>query len=315
MKIIINCLLFVVVMIPNLSFSQAKKPTIMIVPADVWMNERGFIVKHDNQGKVFTEMDYEKAFLESSDLKIVINKLQQMMNSRSFPTKDLEQSLKTLKNESAEDELLSSKNGGDVNETAIDKIRKVAKADIIMEVYWKVNTQGPKKSISFTLRGIDAYTNKPIANAGGTGEQSVQPDLAILLEEAIITNIDPFNTQLQTFFDDILTNGREIIVRIKTFSSWDGDLETEFEGNELNSLIESWISNNTVKNRFSLTDATENFMLFEQVRIPLYDVNSKAIDGRGWLRTLQKELKEKYQVTSKLMTKGLGEAILVIGDK
>lgn len=80
-------------------------------------------------------------------------------------------------------------------------------------------------------------------------------------------------------------------------------------------IIENWILNNTVKNRFSLTDATENFMLFEQVRIPLYDNNSKPADARGWLRTLQKFLKEKYQITSKLMTKGLGEAILVIGDK
>lgn len=208
-EVVLKYLLAIIVLIPFFGYSQAKKPSIMIVPADVWMNERGYILKHDNQGKLFTEMDYEKAFLESSDLKIVINKLQEMMNSRSFPTKDLEQSIKALKNETAEDELLSSKNGGDVNETAIDKIRKVAKADIILEVYWKVNTQGPKKSISFTLRGIDSYTNKPIANAGGTSEQGVQPDLAILLEEAIITYIDPFNTQLLVFFDDIFTNGEK----------------------------------------------------------------------------------------------------------
>jgi len=314
-RFILKCIIAVSFLIPFLVQSQAKKPTIMIVPADVWMNERGFVVKHDNQGDVYTEMDYEKAFLESSDLKIVINKLQQMMNSRNFPTKDLEQNLKTLNNETVEDELLSSKNGGDVNESVIDKIRKVAKADIIMEVYWKVNTQGPKKSISFTLKGVDSYTNKPIANAGGTGEKTVQTDLAILLEEAVITNIDPFNNQLQAFFDDIFVNGREIIIRIKTFSSWDGDLETEFGGNELNLIIEDWISNNTVKNRFSLTDATENFMLFEQVRIPLYDINSRPTDARRWLRELKNELKEKYQLSSKLMTKGLGEAILVIGDK
>jgi len=296
-------------------FSQAKKPTIMIVSADVWMNERGYITKYDNQGKVFTEMDYEKAFLENSDLKIVINKLQEMMNYRGFPTKDLEQSIKSLKNEAAEDAMLTSKNGGDVNETASDKLRKVAKADIIMEIYWKVNSLGPKKSISFTLRGIDAYTNKPIANSGATGPQSAQPDLAILLEEAVITNIDQFNGQLQSFFDDLFQNGREVTIRIKTFSSWDGDLENEYGGQELSSIIEEWVSNNTVKNRFNLTDATETFMFFEQVRIPLYDVNNKPIDGRGWLKALQLELKTKYGVTSKLMTKGLGEAILVIGDK
>ena len=56
-------------------------------------------------------------------------------------------------------------------------------------------------------------------------------------------------------------------------------------------------------------------MLFEQVRIPLYDINSRPTDARRWLRELKNELKEKYQLSSKLMTKGLGEAILVIGDK
>ena len=315
MKSIKGILLGIFLITNFFAFSQAKKPTIMIVPADVWMNERGYVAKYDNQGKVFTEMDYEKAFLENSELKIVINKLQEMMNYRGYPTKDLEQSIKSLKNEAAEDAMLTSKSGGDVNETASDKLRKVAKADIIMEIYWKVNSLGPKKSISFTLRGIDAYTNKPIANAGATGPQSVQPDLAILLEEAVITNIDKFNAQLQSFFEDLFLNGREITVRIKTFSSWEGDLETEYNAIELSSVIEEWVSNNTVKNRFNLTDATETFMLFEQVRIPLYDVNNKPIDGRGWLKTLQLELKTKYDVTSKLMTKGLGEAILVIGDK
>ena len=61
-RFILKCIIAVSFLIPFLVQSQAKKPTIMIVPADVWMNERGFVVKHDNQGDVYTEMDYEKAF-------------------------------------------------------------------------------------------------------------------------------------------------------------------------------------------------------------------------------------------------------------
>jgi hypothetical protein len=56
-------------------------------------------------------------------------------------------------------------------------------------------------------------------------------------------------------------------------------------------------------------------MLFEQVRIPLYDEKNKALDARGWIKGLQKNLKEKYQIESKLMMKGLGQAQLVIGEK
>jgi hypothetical protein len=202
-----------------------------------------------------------------------------------------------------------------VAETAIDKLRKVAKADIWIEIYWKVNAQGPRKSISFTLKGIDSYTDKPVGNAGSTGPQSVQSDVAILLEEAVLAYLDNFNAQLQSHFDDMFTNGREVVVRIKKFDSFDGDLESEYEGEELGSIIEKWISDNTQNHRFNTTDATENMMLFEQVRIPLYDANGKAIDARGWTKGLQSELKTKYGITSKLMTKGLGQAVLVIGDK
>jgi hypothetical protein len=56
-------------------------------------------------------------------------------------------------------------------------------------------------------------------------------------------------------------------------------------------------------------------MLFEQVRIPLYDANGKATDTRRWAIGLQKMLKDKYEIASKLMTRGLGQAQLVIGEK
>jgi hypothetical protein len=56
-------------------------------------------------------------------------------------------------------------------------------------------------------------------------------------------------------------------------------------------------------------------MLFEQVRIPLYDDKNKAIDARNWAKGLQAHLKNTYGITCKLMTKGLGGATIVVGDK
>jgi hypothetical protein len=297
-------------------FAQAKKPTIMIVPALIWMNERGYTQKFENQGKTETAPDYAKAFLENSEIKIVINKMQEMMNARSFPTKDLEAALNTLKSEAAEDAMLTSKNGGEVAESPIDKLKKTAKADIWMEIYWKVNPGAMgKKSISFTLKGMDAYTDKPVGNAGSTGPQTATAELSIMLEEAVLMHIDNFNSQLQNHFDDMFANGREVVIRIKKFDTFDGDLESEYNDEELGSIIEKWISDNTVKNRFNTTDATENMMLFEQVRIPLMDEKGKPTDARGWAKGLQSYLKTTYSITSKLMTKGLGQAVLVIGDK
>ncbi|MGB4415829.1 MAG: DUF6175 family protein [Paludibacter sp.] len=296
-------------------FSQAKRPTIMVVPSDNWCVKNNFITVFDNMGSTIKIPDYRKALQESAELLNVISKINEMMTERGFPLKNLESAMKSMQNQSAEDAMLSSKTGADINESPIDKLKKVAKADIIMQLTWSVNQTGPRRSITFNLQGIDAYTDKQIAGASGTGQPSFSAELPVLLEEAVLAHIDNFNAQLQKHFDDLFANGREVSLRITTFSSFNGDLENEYGGIELSEIIENWVSDNTVKNRFSLSDATENTLLFEQVRIPLYDANNRPVDTRGWARDLQKMLADRYRITAKLMTRGLGQAQLVIGEK
>lgn len=75
-------------------------------------------------------------------------------------------------------------------------------------------------------------------------------------------------------------------------------------------------SKNTVKGKFSMADATENIIRCDQVRIPLYDANNNAIDARQFAKGLQKYLKAApFNFEVKLMSRGLGEAILVLGEK
>lgn len=300
----------------NSAFSQAKKPTIMILPSDVWCNTNGFMIEFDNQGTIVKVPDYKRAFQESADLLLVISKINGMMADRGFPLKNAESVLKSIANESAEDAMLTSKAGGSVVESPVDKLKKTAKADIIMQLTWTVNTTGPKKSVTFNLQGLDSYTDKQIATAAGTGAPSFSAELPVLLEEAVLAHLDNFNSSLQAHFDDMFANGREITIKIKKFDTWDGDLESEYDGKELGTIIEEWLTANTVKGRFSTTDATENMMFFEQVRIPLYDETGKAIDARGFCKSLQTFLKDPpYSITNKLMTKGLGQVTIVLGDK
>ena len=251
----------------------------MVLPSDVWCNTNGYMMEYDNQGTKVKVPNYKKAFQESSDLLNVISKINGLMADRGFPLKNAESALKTLESESAENAMLTSKGGAAVAESPVDKLKKTAKADIIMQLTWTVNTTGPKKSITFNLQGLDAYTDKQVATAVGTGAPSFSAELPVLLEEAVLAHLDNFNASLQTHFDDMFANGREIIIRVKKFDSWDGDLEKDYGGKELGDVIEGWLKDNSVKGRFSTTDATENMMLFEQVRIPLYDAGGKAIWG------------------------------------
>ena len=84
----------------------------------------------------------------------------------------------------------------------------------------------------------------------------------------------------------------------------------------LTDIIDEWMYNNTQEHRYNLSDATENRMVLEQVRIPLYRANGMPMDTRAFANNLRRFLRaEPYKVTCKLLTKGLGKAILVIGEK
>lgn len=308
-----NTLALFTIFFVSFAFAQAKKPTIMIVPSDVWCNTNGYMMEYNNQGTKVKIPNYKKVFQENMDIKTVISKINTLMAERGFPLKDMESAIKTLEAESAEN-AMASKSG--IAESPMDKLKKVAKADIIIQLSWETKQVGPKTSVNFILQGIDSYTDKQIAAAQGTGAPSFSAEIPVLLEEAVLAHVDNFNAQLQKHFDDMFENGREIIVRIKKYNAWPGNLEKQYDGQDLSTIIEDWVSQNTVKGRFNTSDATENMMLFEQVRIPLYDSKNKAIDARGFLKGLQEYLRNApYSIPNKLTMKGLGQAVITLGEK
>ena len=95
-------------------------------------------------------------------------------------------------------------------------------------------------------------------------------EVAVLLEEAVVDKMDAFVSQLQKHFDDLMLmavkwHWKSVCLIMGAALIW----KVNLGGRELQEIIEDWVAQNTVAHRFSLTDATENMMLFEQVRIPL----------------------------------------------
>jgi hypothetical protein len=299
------------------SSGQAKKPTLIILPSDNWCEQRYFMTEFDNQGINQKVPNYKQAFQEDTELSQVISKIGSLMIDRGFALKDAEQELKAIETRTAEDEMTSSTTKGtSISESPLDKLKNVAKADIIIQIWWKVSKTDNGKVVSFILEALDAYTSKKIASASGNGLPNNSDIVPLLLQNAILANIDPFVAQLQKHFDDMMINGREVLVTVKRWNTWDKNLESEVNGEELTEHIIHWMQKNTVKGRFNTKDATENKVTFEQVRIPLYDANNNAIDARQFTKGLQKYLKAApFQFEVKLMTRGLGEAIIILGGK
>ena len=299
----------------------AKTPTIMVKPSLTWLTKNNYTSKIDNQGIEVVVPNHEKAINESTELKLAIATINGLYNERNYPLKSLEQTIKNINQENAEISAISSKSGSGIAESVMDQIRRTANADIELDLTWEVNTNGPYSSITFILEALDTYSGKAIASASGVGQPSLTSSIQTLLKEAVLQNIDNLNSQLQNYFNDIIQNGREVTLKISVFSDSKNDLETKVEipedkfTGELGEAIESWLTKNTVNKQFNTQTATERNMTFEQVRIPLF-VNDVAVDSRKYFRGLVNFLLTlNPKIESKLISKGLGEARIIIGGK
>lgn len=293
-----------------------KKPTLMLLPSDNWCTQRYFTTTYENQGELVRIPNYSQAFQEDIELQPVISKIGELLTKLGYSLKDAEQELKNIAARQQEDNVTKSKSSSaELAESPLDMLNRRTKADIILQIGWVLNREATGLSVTFTLEAFDAYISKRIATATGTYTGSFE-SIPLHLQHAVEKNIKPFDRQLDSYFTDIKKNGRETILTVRTWDNWDNDLETEYNGDELLYHIQKWLSENTVNSTFNLSDASENFAQFEQVRIPLKDKNGMDMDARGFARGLQKFLsKTPFNIQSKILTRGLGEAILMLGEK
>ena len=295
----------------SLFAQQAKKPTIMILPSDNWCATRYFTKTYNNQGETVYYPDYRRAFLEDSELETVISKIGELLTEKGYSLKDAHQATKSLETNLAKNDVIfSNTNNAGLAMSPLDILKQRVRSDILIQINWNVT----KEAITFTMEAFDTYTNKRISTATGVSERN-KDIIPIQIENAIKKHIKKFDEQMDKYFQDLQANGREIAVNIQVWDNSETNLETEYQGNELLWHIQEWLYQNTVKGQYNLSDATENFAYFEQVRIPIIQRN-RALDAREFVRGLQKYLQESpYNVTSKIIIQGLGKAALIIGVK
>ena len=260
--------------------------------------------------------DYKSAFQEDSELHLVISQVGGLLTDLGYSLKDCEQELKSISLRASEDNLTFSKtSGASLAETPLDILNRSCKSDIVIKIDWTVNRETPGKSVSFILEAFDTYTSKRVAAATGVSSPS-QDSVPRLLISAVTEQVGQFDKQLMQYFDSLKTQGREVVLQVRCWDTWENDLETEYSGTELTECILDWIESHAASKAYNLTDASETMMYIEQLRIPLEDENGRPEDARSFANGLRKYLqKEPYGITSKVLTRGLGEAVLILGEK
>lgn len=187
----------------------------------------------------------------------------------------------------------------------------------MLYVSWNVNTVGPKKSVTFSLKAVDAGTNKPAGAASGTGNELIGAPLTVMLETAVLSHIDNFNNQLMTYFDEMVAKGREITLEIQVFENSPKKINSEIndDGDELSDDLIKWMKANTVNGAFSVQTKSPTLMKFTGVRIPLRGEDGAAFSNDDFGSKLRKYMKKTHQVPCSSYPVGTGKTVLVIGGK
>jgi hypothetical protein len=299
--------------------AQVKKPVLMILPSDNWCLQRYFYTEISNEGASMKVPDYKKAFQEDLEIGQVISKIGSMMIENGFPLKDAENEIKNAERQITLDDAITNGVGkNQIRQSLLDRMISSSKTDILVQIWWVVNKKSNgEKVINFTIEAIDTYTSKRIsASTGSSTITNSNISTSEILIQEIQNKLTLFTNQIQSHFDDLFENGREVKLQFKIFKDWELNLDSEFQGQTLNQIIEDWLQKHTFNSKYNISSYTENFMNVDQVKIPLLDNSNRGVDARIFMRNLQEYLKKgPYNIPSKLISSGLGEATLIIGDK
>lgn len=219
-----------------------------------------------------------------------------------YPLNDLEQTLKQLNNRSITDE------ADMLAKDTKTLLLNIAKPDIIAEFDYKtsLNQKTFKKSLNYTLTFIDAYTNKVISTKTSSSDEKN-------FTQSLREQMPAISKELQRYFSDILTKGREISVRITVDSSSNINLQDEsIEGQIYANWIDDYMDTNTVKGTYRLNTNTKYELSYTNVRIAILNNDGTQHSAYQWGRNFAETIYKKLGVKVKNLSQGLADVHLVI---
>ncbi len=298
----------------SVAMFAGEPPTIMILPDKAFCNEKGYVNKSERNGKTRISEDFDKAALDP-ELTSVITKMASFF-APEIKVKDQQSTSEIDDEEEMEEEFFESDDSGSgLTQSSYEQLLTKLRPDILVRFGWNERSAGFNRSYSFRINAFDSYTGKSIASIVGETPtvKSVTPvETAILA--ATEQQMPEFISKLLDHFEVVQTKGREVTLTCRIMGSSHVNFETEFGGEELGTLINNWVSENTINHSYSERNATTNRLQFEQCRIPLHSSNGGAFQAKQWVTGLQKYLKT-LGINSKNTTKGLGGGRLYIGEK
>lgn len=293
--------------------SQTQKPTMLVIPSDQLLQRFGKLKQQEALGKTIQVRDYSGYLMTDQDSKFIISSIQSKFIEFGYPLNDLEQTLKSINDQ----EMLDAVDGIQKDTKTI--LLTSAKPDIILELDYSLQTDRSsrdfKKTLTYTIRAIDAFSNKVVATIQQTnfsdGQKSSTP--ASLMQAAIDKDSKTFTNQINNHFNTIIESGRDITLRVTIESGVNLKMSDECLNNDsYTDFIIDWVKVNTMQGAYNMQRNTETEMYFTNVRIKTLNENGTQYSAYDFARELSKALNKGCGVKSKNTTQGLGDATISI---
>lgn len=289
---------------------QQALPQIMVIPADQTLKNFGALKETTIEGKKFIVRDYKKYLLADDRFPRLASFIQDAFNKQNYPLADFEQTLKQLDTQAATDM------ADGLKQDAKTQLLQKAQPDIILEMnYYKSSSltshDYKNKNVSYTLTALDAYTNKSIATVTTSnikGESTTE-----IIQNNLSEKLPGLMSDIQKYFSDILTRGREVTVRIVVDEESNVSLQDQsIEGDTYSDWVMDFIKAKTVKGACKMQRNTNNELYFVNVRIPLLQEDGTQYGVYDFTRELQKYLRKNLGLQSTNNSQGLGEVVLTV---
>ncbi|MBR1667148.1 MAG: hypothetical protein IJ693_02590 [Bacteroidaceae bacterium] len=295
---------------------EQARPQIMVIPGDQTLQNFRMLRTERANGRDYTIRDYKGYLLKDDRAKRIISAIQDDFNAQNYPLNDFEQTLKQLDTQEATDM------ADGMEKDAKTMLLTVAQPDIILELNYDTSrdkisltshnyNQTGEKNISYTLSAIDAYTNKVISTITASnikGESTTET-----IQEDIHKNMPKLQADIEKYFSDILTRGREITVRVAVEQGCNVNLQDEsITGDTYADWAVDYVKTHTIKGAYKMQRNTDNELYFVNCRIALVNEDGTQYGVYDWARDFTKSMRQNLGVKASNKAQGLGEVLITI---
>ena len=211
--------------------------------------------------------DIRQTIENDPNIRIVLSKIREAFDRRGFTTIDFETKLKAQSvNNALSDNAQTNRS---------EMIIQSSGADIYVETEYIYTPSASGNSVKVLMKACDVSTGGALASKDTFSGQFYTEDIGRLAGAAVEKVADEFLNVIQSKFDDIVENGRSIILDIKIDDASTHTLHEEINDSELIDKIEDWVADHAYKNNYHIQGSTELEMIFDDIRIPLKDGNDR----------------------------------------